>query len=156
MLACGCKSQWAVETLQPPLVLEASQSARTSIPLAIVVRDMEMPRHIRLANVAYFVVVSRDRFRFRVSLQHKWDDVCDVRTWSVYVVDSKGQRHYPEHVDQRRVRPMYRGQRKALYRGTADFTIYRRDLYDAHEKVTLVMWRPGYEYRYTWVSARRE
>lgn len=150
---CGqlaCKSQWAARVEQPPLVLTANQTSRTSLPLAIVVRDMELGRYRPLANTAYYVVVSRDRLRFHVMLHHKWDDVADIKNWGVWLEDQNGDVYAPEHVAHRvRALPFTR---KPIYRGIADLTFYQRDLFATSNKLTLVLWRPGYEYRYTWVS----
>lgn len=149
--SCACKSQWTASVEQPPLVLSADRQARTSLPLAIVVKDMELPRRLRLANVAHYVVVSRDRLRFHVTLHHKWDDVASIENWGVWLEDQNGDVYAPEHVDQRRVRALPLG-RKPVYRGVADLTFYRRDLFATSNTLTLVLVRPGYEYRYTWIS----
>jgi hypothetical protein len=175
LLACtACKSKWSAQTLQPPLVLDADKEHRTSLPLAILMRDMDFnnvcvyepathrcsPVRMRLSNSAYYVAVSRDRFRFHITLHHKWDDLADINNWMAYVEDANGVRHYPEHVT-RRVRPVDMSglerrnsmqSHRPIYRGVANLTIYHRDLFAAGGKVTLVLWRPGYEYRYTWVS----
>jgi hypothetical protein len=151
-IACGagaCRSYWAAEAVQPPLVLEADKRARTSTPLTIVRREMEM-RHRRLANTAYYVVVSRDRFRFHVTLRHKWEAMSDLRTWDAWVEDARGVRHDLEEIAQRRVQVGFG--RVPIYRSVADFTVYARDLFDAADRVTLVLRRPGYEYRYVWRS----
>ncbi len=146
----GCKSQWSAKVEQPPLVLAANKASRTSLPLAIVVKDMELGRWRPLANTAQYVVVSRDRLRFHVMLHHKWDDVANIKNWGIWLEDQNGDVYAPEHVAQR-VRPLPSG-RKPVYRGTADLTFYQRDLFATSKKLTLVLYRPGYEYRYTWVS----
>jgi hypothetical protein len=163
-LACGagaCKSHWTAETLQPVLPLYADKSARTSWPLTIIMRDMEM-RHRRLANTAYYVVVSRDRLRFHLTLQHKWESMSDIRTWDAWVEDASGVHHPLEEVSQRSVQvgfdPLPVTRRAAqdglgpapVYCGFAEFTIYGRDLYASARRLTLVLRRPGYEYRYVW------
>jgi hypothetical protein len=147
----GCKSHWTAKVEQPPLLLTSDRVARTSLPLAILVKDMELPRRIKLANTAQYVVVSRDRLRFHVMLHHKWDDLATINGWGVWLEDQNGDVYAPEHVDQRRVRalPYFR---KPVYRGVADLTFYQRDLFATSNKLTLVLKRPGYEYRYTWVS----
>jgi hypothetical protein len=160
--AAGCRSQWAVKTTQPSLMLRADKVTRTSRRLTIVRRDMEMraPRRISnmyyvavprpLYNTAYYVVVSRDRFRFHLTLNHKWESMSDVRTWETWVEDERGVRHIPEHIAQRLVQIGFG--RVPVYRGFADFTIYERDLFEAGHRVTLVLRRPGFEYRYEWLS----
>ena len=146
----GCKSQWSAKVEQPPLVLSADKTSRTSLPLAIVVKDMELGRWRPLANVAQYVVVSRDRLRFRVMLHHKWDDIANIKNWGVWLEDQNGDVYAPEHVDHR-VRALPSG-KKPVYRGVANLTFYQRDLFATSNKLTLVLYRPGYEYRYTWVS----
>jgi hypothetical protein len=161
-LAGGCTRRWSAQITQPRLVLAANVEARTSMPLAIVLRDMDTGRY-RIRNTAYYVVISRDRLRFRIVLHHKWDEIADLKNWSAYVEDANGKRHYPEHVSAS-VRPLTTWKRnhvtyfmhKPMYRGTADLTIYDRDLFEAGDLVTLVLTRPGYEYRYRWISGPPE
>lgn len=153
--ATACKSYWTAETIQKALVLEADKAARTSEPLTIVRRDMEL-RRVRLRNTAYYVVLSRDRFRFHLTLLHKFEEMSDVRTWDAWVEDERGVHHVLEDIDQQVTQievPISRYQRRAVYRGVADFTIYARNLFDAGHRVTLVLRRPGFEYRYVWQSA---
>jgi hypothetical protein len=70
----------------------------------------------------------------------------------VWLEDGDGAVYTPERIDQRRVRALQLGQRKPLYRGLANLTFYQRDIFDHAAKLTLVLKRPGYEYRYQWVS----
>jgi len=151
-IACaqGCRAHWTAEVTQPMLVLQAGAAARTSMPLTIFTRDMQL-RYARLKNTAYYVVVSRDRFRFYLSLQHKWEAMSDVRTWDAWVEDARGIRHYPEEVDQRRMVPLGWGTVQ-VYQGIGEITVYGRDLYAVAGHLTLVLRRPGYEYRYSWNS----
>jgi hypothetical protein len=157
----ACRSHWTAEVVQPPLVLEAGNAARTSMPLTIETRDMEL-RYLPLRNTAYYVVVSRDRIRFHVTLLHKFESMSDIRTWDAWVEDGDGVRHDLEQVSQRvaqvdaddvrmvRGRVLRRATGAVVYRGTADFTIYARDLFASGRRVTLVLRRPHYEYRYVW------
>ena len=145
----ACKSHWTVEITQPVLTLDAGQTARTSWPLTIVLRDMEM-RQTRLANTAYYVVLSRDRFRFHLTLRHKWESMSDLRTWDAWVEDGGGLRHDVEDISQRITQIGFG--RVPIYRGVVDFTVYGHDLFAAGRLVTLVLRRPGYEYRYVWHS----
>lgn len=164
-LSGACQKSWSASATQPPLRLGATQEARTSLPQVIALRDMELPRWIVLTNTAYFVVVSRDRLRFHVALTHKWESMSDPRRWRVWIEDERGTRYYPEGVDRRVLEPlteMYeRGYRNAVndlplyavtvWRGYGDYVFYEPDLFDPDMKtLTLVMKRPGYEYRYRW------
>lgn len=186
----GCDKSWESKVTQPRLKLGATREARTSFPLVIKTGDMELPRFIRLFNSAYFVVVSRDRLRFHVTLHHKWKSMCDPARWLVYIEDGRGRRYYPEGLDRRKVRAVgdvyaqtrdrsirsvrrTRRERRLVphayqetvdelqdglpllsinyYRGDGDYVFYRRNIFrEDMKKLTLVLKRPGYEYRYVW------
>ena len=159
ILAAGCSKQLTTQVVQPPLMFGYGVALRTSMPLTIEYRDMETGR-LPLKNSAYYVLVSRDRLRFHVVLHHKWDEVADFTRWNVYVEDANGKRHHPEDVSANvsRVTTVYIHGVKyrmnvLMYRGTADLSIYDRDLFAAGSRLTLVMSRPGYEYRYRWISS---
>ena len=159
ILAAGCSKQLSTQVVQPPLMFGAGLELRTSMPLTIVVRDMETGR-LPIHNSAYYVAVSRDRLRFHVTLHHKWDEMADLKQWFAYVEDANGKRHYPEDVSARvsQVTTVYiRGVRyrmnALMFRGTADLSIYDRDLFAAGSRLTLVLSRPGMEYRYRWISS---
>jgi hypothetical protein len=158
LLAASCSRTWTAEVTQPGLVLDANVAARTSMPLVITLRDMEMGRY-PITNSAYYVVVSRDRLRFHITMHHKWDDVADPKNWTAYVEDADGQRHYPEGVTGRvtlistvRYGSTTYSLRNPFYRGTADLTVYGRDLFAHANRLTLVLVHDGYEYRYRWIS----
>jgi hypothetical protein len=158
-IACAaCRTHWTAEITQPVIPLYADKNARTSWPLTIFMRDMEM-RTRRLSNTAYYVVVSRDRLRFHLTLQHKWESMSDIRTWDAWVEDGHGVRHPLEDVSSHSVQvevavpARYGYVEFPVYFGYADFTIYGRGVYDdGGDQVTLVLRRPGYEYRYVWRS----
>jgi hypothetical protein len=50
--------------------------------------------------------VSRDRLRFHVQIDHKWQDWADLNTWDVYLVDDSGRRWVPESVEHARTKIM--------------------------------------------------
>jgi hypothetical protein len=85
--------------------------------------------------------------------------VADLETWAAYVEDAAGARHYPEEMSAH-VQSLTSWKRngrtyvmhRPMYRGTAAFTIYHRDLFDVGDRLTLVLTRPGTEYRYRWIS----
>ncbi len=52
-----------------------------------------------LRNVAQFMVVSRDRLRFHIQLEHKWAEYAAVKNWEAYLVDDKGRRYDPTEID---------------------------------------------------------
>jgi hypothetical protein len=115
-----------------------------------------------LFNEARFTMVSRDRLRFHVQVDHKWEDWADLKTWEVYLVDDKGRIWYPESIDHantriitrmwdREVRTAVRNQygdivainddgwkrrqtlgNLSVFRGRADFVFYDRDLFNVN------------------------
>jgi hypothetical protein len=156
--AIGCRVHWTAEVTQPMPSVRPEQGAQQSLPLTIESRAMPqsietrgLVRWARLANTAYYVVVSRDRLRFHLTLRHTWEEMSDLRTWDAWVEDEHGVRHDLEEIDQKLA--MIGPSRAAIYRGTVAFTVYGRDLLAACHRITLVMRRPRYEYRYVWNSA---
>lgn len=156
----ACRSHWKVETTQPVLAAAREPALSTSWPLTIEVRDMDLryrviglpgTRAMRLANTAYYVVVSRDRLRFHVTLRQKFETMSDLRTWDFWVEDERGVRHEAEDIEQRST--LVGSGTLAFYVGRAAFTVYGRDLLTAGHRITLVLRRPRYEYRYVWNSA---
>ena len=163
--APGCHKAWQTNTMTPPITFGANLDARTSLPAVILLRDMDLPPTMWLPNSVYFVAVSRDRVRFHVTLVHKWEDMTDPTRWRVWLEDDRGVRYEPAGVDRRVIKPvtaMYQRGRRAevnlyplysitVYRGDGDYVFYRRDLVrSGMRSLTLVMQRPGYEYRYRW------
>jgi hypothetical protein len=140
--------------------------------------ELEMPRpalvgqrasiakneHYPLFNTAYFSIISHDRIKFHVQIDHKWQEYADLNTWAVYIEDDKGHRWYPESTDRARVSMITkmwdREQQTAvrnqygdivalnndgwknrqslgslsIYRGRADFSFYERDIFTADVK----------------------
>jgi hypothetical protein len=150
--------------MTPPITFGASLDARTSLPAVITLRDMELPSSWRLSNSVYFVAVSKDRLRFHVTLVHKSEDMTDPRRWRVWLEDDRGMRFQPSGFDRRVIKPvtqmydrsysrvhLYPLYAVTVYRGDGDYVFYRRDLVRRDMRsLTLVMQRPGYEYRYQW------
>ena len=82
--------------LEAPAPAEPNRSSMT----ASVVRNHRYP----LFNEASFTLVSRDRLRFHVQVDHKWEDYADLTTWHVYLIDDQGHRWIPEAVEDARSR----------------------------------------------------
>ncbi|HEU0034446.1 MAG TPA: hypothetical protein VFQ53_27675 [Kofleriaceae bacterium] len=117
-----------------------------------------------LYNQASFTIVSRDRLRFHVQIDHKWQEWADLKTWDVELIDDKGHRWRPESVEHAHTKMMTtmwdREQQTArrnrfgdivalnddgwknrttlgslsVFRGKADFVFYQRDLFHANVK----------------------
>ncbi len=179
-LASGCSRTFRASVVQPNPLVKPTETLRDSERVVIITGDMELDvprppekaqqvsvehrRRYPLENAASFTVVSRDRLRFHVQLEHKWQEWADPRTWEVYMVDDEGQRYLPDSVEHggtkhlvtmwdREVRTAQRNmygdivainedgwkRRQSLgslsvFRGKADFVFYRRDLFTPKER----------------------
>lgn len=175
MSAAGCSRTFSAEVRQPNPLAAANETLRESEPIMIVTGDMELeqPREPEatqrvavvhnhrypLENVAQFTLVSRDRLRFHVQIEHKWREWADPTSWDVYMVDDHGTEYLPESVEHastkhlvsmwdRELRTAQRNiygdivainedgykRRQSLgslsvFRGRADFVFYKRDLF---------------------------
>jgi hypothetical protein len=119
--ATGCGKTLKGEATQPNPLAYPNETLRISEEIVITTGDMELyaPRapssnglttagslmvmdRYPLKNKASFTVVTRDRLRFHVQLEHKWKEYVDVRNWRAYIVDDKGHRYEPVDIDQSR------------------------------------------------------
>lgn len=197
LLVGGCTRTFKATAVQPNPLVNTNETLRSSEKITIVRGDMEleMPdaaapaqrasiaNHNRypLFNVASFTMVSRDRLRFHVQIDHKWEEYADLNTWEVYLVDDKGRLFYPEAVEHarkhmitkmwdREIRTARRNQygdvvainddgwrrRQTLgslsvFRGTADFVFYQRDMFSVNVRsLRLVVRRSGEAFEFTW------
>lgn len=62
--------------------------------------------HYPLVNQASFTVVSRDRLRFHVQIDHKWEEWANPSTWDVHLEDDQGRVWNPEAVEAARTKLM--------------------------------------------------
>jgi hypothetical protein len=161
--------------VQPNPLAQPTETLRDSEEVKIITGDMELNvprqpershqvapmRHNKypLKNTASFTLVSRDRLRFHVQLEHKWQEWADLTTWEVYMIDDEGRRYLPESVEHartkhmvsmwdREVRTVQRnmygdivkinqdGHKRrqtlgslSVFRGNADFVFYQRDVF---------------------------
>lgn len=173
LAAAACSRTFHGEVVQPNPLAKPTETLRDSEVVRIVTGDMELNvpreaeqrvsvlRHRRypLNNEASFTVVSRDRLRFHVQLEHKWQEWADLSSWEVYMIDDRGQRYLPEGIEHphtkhlvsmwdRETRSVSRnmygditaihedGWRRrqtlgslSVFRGKADFVFYQRDLF---------------------------
>jgi hypothetical protein len=171
----GCSRTFSGVAVQPNPLVDPNETLRESEKITIVRGDMDLEapqepgpsqrvavvnnNRYPLFNVAQFNIVSRDRLRFHVSIDHKWEEWADLSTWEVYLVDDKGQLYYPEAIEHARTnlitkmwdREVRTAQRNrfgdivainedgwknrqtlgnlSVFRGRADFVFYRRDLF---------------------------
>jgi hypothetical protein len=180
VLAVGCGRTFRGNATQPNPLAKPTETLRHSEKITIVTGDMELQTPDRpeasqrvavlrnnrypLYNQASFTIVSRDRLRFHVQVDHKWQEWADLKTWDVELEDDTGRRWAPESVEHARTRIMTtmwdREQRTAVrnrfgdivaihedgwrnrqtlgslsvFRGKADFVFYQRDLFHANVK----------------------
>ncbi|MCA9674744.1 MAG: hypothetical protein H6709_15400 [Kofleriaceae bacterium] len=166
--------------VQPNPLVHPTETLRDSEEVVIVTGDMELNlpkspapaqrasplayRRYPLQNTASFTVVSRDRLRFHVQIEHKWQEWSDPSTWEVYLEDDQGHRWKPESTEHVRTRHMVTmwdqeirsvqrnmygdivainedGWRRrvplgslSVFRGRADFVFYQRDLFSSDVK----------------------
>jgi hypothetical protein len=111
----GCARTFRAEAVQPNPVQMPTETLRSSEKVTIVTGDMELeapdaPEAAKRASVAHshryplinqasFTVVSRDRLRFHVQIDHKWEDWADLTSWNVFLEDDQGHRWAPEAVE---------------------------------------------------------
>jgi hypothetical protein len=117
----GCSRTFHAEAVQPNPLAMPTDTLRTSEKLTIVTGDMELEapdapdpkekgasivhnHRYPLINQASFTVVSRDRLRFHVQIDHKWEDWADLTSWDVRLEDDAGHVWNPEAVEHARTR----------------------------------------------------
>ena len=113
-VGAGCTKVFRGKAVQPNPLRNSVETLRVSEPITIVTSDMELelPRQMHagggsimtkqrypLKNRASFTVVSRDRLRFHVQIEHKWREYADLHSWSAFIETSKGQRFVPEGLE---------------------------------------------------------
>jgi hypothetical protein len=215
LAVAGCSRTFHGTAIEPNPIAHPTETLRESETIKIVTGDMELNApvsngcsssnpdpatadcsattyhnaHYPLFNTARFTVVSRDRLRFHVQIDHKWEEWADPKTWEVYLTDDTGRVWAPESVDHDRVRLLTQmwdeEQRTAIcssqgrdgkgdcittvgfrndgwkrrqplgslsvYRGTADFVFYQRDLFTSNVHwMKLVVKRSGQAFEFLW------
>jgi len=137
----GCSRTFAKEAVQPNPLAHPTETLRSSERITIVTGDMDLEapvsngcnattscnattyrsKHYPLFNTASFTMVSRDRLRFHVQVDHKWEEYADLASWDVDLVDDQGRHWNPEsveHLRRRLVTSMWdREQRAAICDG---------------------------------------
>jgi hypothetical protein len=119
----ACTRTFAREAVQPNPLAHPTETLRTSEKITIVTGDMDLDQpaaaensvnsmnasvarnhHYPLFNEASFTMVSRDRLRFHVQVDHKWEEYADLKTWTVSLEDDQGHHWVPESVEHVRSR----------------------------------------------------
>ena len=126
----GCARTFKGETVQPNPLVHPTETLRTSEKITIITGDMELsapapanddytaiqggaetqrarvahPNKYPLINQASFTIVSRDRLRFHVQIDHKWQEWADLKTWNVELTDDAGRHWVPESVEHARTK----------------------------------------------------
>lgn len=176
--AVGCTRTFRADATQPNPMANPTETLRQSEKITIVTGDMELDKpdpaeatqrasvarnhRYPLYNQASFTIVSRDRLRFHVQVDHKWEDWANLNSWEVELTDDAGHHWRPESVEHARTKLMTtmwdREQQTAVrnrfgdivalnddgwkrrqslgslsvFRGNADFVFYQRDLFNAN------------------------
>jgi len=192
--ACGPKLLRA-DVTQPNPLRQPLETLRVSEPAVIVTGDMELeaPRETYgsgpqpmvldrypLRNSARFTVISRDRIRFHVQLEHKWQEYTDIGSWRAVLIDEVGAEHVPVAIEPRegqQITQMWDQERlparrdrygdivdiddsrrgseplgsMTLFRGGGDIVFYGKDLFTPEtDQVTLHLIRGDTTYEFTW------
>ena len=178
VLVVGCGRTFKGAAIQPNPLANPTETLRQSEKITIITGDMELAAPAEaeptqrasimrtnkypLVNQASFTIVSRDRLRFHVQIDHKWQEWADLNTWSVELQDDAGRRWVPESVEHAKTKIMTKmwdrevqtarrnrfgdvvalnddGWRNrqtlgtlSVFRGKADFVFYQRDLFHAN------------------------
>ena len=118
----GCTRTFRAEAVQPNPMITPAETLRSSEKITIVTGDMELEapdapdpkervtvahnHHYPLINQASFTIVSRDRLRFHVQIDHKWEEWADLSTWDVHLEDGEGHTWLPEAIEHARTKLM--------------------------------------------------
>ena len=111
----GCARTFRGEAVQPNPMTAPTEISPISEKITIVTGDMELEQpyaaepseratiannhRYPLINQASFTVVSRDRIRFHVQIDHKWEEWANPSTWDVHLEDDQGHSWTPDTVE---------------------------------------------------------
>ena len=111
----GCSRTFSATAVQPNPLKNQNETLRDSETIVIVRGDMDLEspepaagtgtssptrnQRYPLFNQASFTLVSRDRLRFHVQIDHKWQEYADLNTWEVSLVDDQGRAWVPEAIE---------------------------------------------------------
>ncbi len=116
----GCTRTFKGVAVQPNPLVDQNETLRESEKITIVRGDMDLEapapaggtgtasiahnHKYPLLNRAQFTMVSRDRLRFHVQIDHKWEEYADLGTWQVELIDDKGRHWIPETMEHARTK----------------------------------------------------
>ncbi len=172
----ACHKTFSASVHQPNPLAQPLDTLRHSEELVITTGDMDLvhPRpaphssgasalqymdRYPLRNKASFTIVSRDRLRFHVQIEHKWKQYTDISTWKAVLTDDQGNAYQPTSIDSVKARHLvetwsferrstrrnahgsivhinndgYRDRQPlgnlSVFRGKGDFVFFRRDIF---------------------------
>ncbi len=118
----GCSRTFEATKVQPNPLVSPSETLSRSEKITIVTGDLDLvtpdpaestqsasPIHNNrypLLNTASFTMVSRDRLRFHVQIDHKWEEWANLKSWSIDLVDDRGRHWSPEAIEHLRTKIM--------------------------------------------------
>ena len=159
----SCSPVFKGETTQPNPIGEPTETLRISEPIDVVTGDMELyvpgapidgvpvtlmhMHRYPLHNEAQFTVVSRDRLRFHVQVEHKWQEWADLNNWSAKLEDDQGHVWLPEGLDHAtthlEVQMWDYEIRSANYNQFRDVTSVNQDGYRRRQPLGSIAWFRG-------------
>jgi len=115
VMVAACTKTFEKEAVQPNPVLHPTETLRVSEKITIItgLMNLDMPlaadgvkdaqyqrlRRYPLVNEASWTLVSRDRLRFHVQIDHTWDEYADINTWDATLEDDQGHTWKPEAIE---------------------------------------------------------
>ena len=156
LCVAGCSRTFHGTAVQPNPVAHPTETLRNSEKIRIITGDMELEEpdpaeptqratpvhnhHYPLINEASFTMVSRDRLRFHVQIDHKWQEWADLTTWDVTLQDDQGHVWVPESVEHARTkiitRMWDREQRTAIRNQYGDIVHLNDDGWKSRQTLT--------------------
>ncbi|CAN5914347.1 hypothetical protein BH11MYX2_BH11MYX2_08840 [soil metagenome] len=117
--AAGCSRTFTGHTVQANPLANPLETLPTGEKITIVRGDMDLEKpdealgptasyvhnhRYPLLDTASFSIVTRDRLRFHVQIDHKWEEYADLSSWTVHLEDDAGHRWEPEAVESAKTR----------------------------------------------------
>lgn len=81
-MLCGCHSTFRAETLQAnPIAYLGNQEVINQSNKLFIKRGGMNLYHFKMVSYAKFVLISRDRIRFRIEMSHQWERKANPCVW---------------------------------------------------------------------------